>query len=268
MDLRPVMGDSKERAERTKGMVAAGAATVLANAAKEAERPEATPTSIALAALFAAVGPTVAVLWQVSTGWHVRQTERWWKGVLHRVPEDLREQVEARVMGERAHGEQEPKTAKVIAACVRTILEGVDDALVPALSALAAEYLGGTKATDHFFRSMARTLGDLDAAGLDDLQRVVSLAKRFDAPGCDLEPVRGQSRLWILRQADEEFAQPAPEKAKETSAFPLHDGPALIGILKRHGLGWDTMTSLDRLNPFRCFLDVEYMKRTAVVVGE
>ena len=63
--------------------------------------------------------------------------------------------VEARVMGERVDGEREPKTAKVIAACVRTILEGVDDALVPALSTLASDYLGGTKATDHFFRSMA-----------------------------------------------------------------------------------------------------------------
>ena len=46
-----------------------------------------------------------------------------------------------------------------------------------------------------------------------------------------------------------------PTRRRRHRRSPLHDGPALIGVLKRHGLGWDTNLPV--------LLDVEYMRRTA-----
>lgn len=241
--------------------VAAAAASATAAATLVATRPEAALTTAIFTALVAAVGPTVAFLWQTASHWHVRQTDKWWQEVARRLGgEEIREEIEQRILRERSQAEREPRTAKVVAASVRTLLEGIDDAAMPALAALAAEYLRDEKDADLFFRQMARTLADLDEAALKDLQTVSRLATAFAPPGVDLRPADDVPGAWVLRQAHEEYEDPPIEGVgghpRETKPLDLKRGYVLVGLLKRHGLGFETVTSLDRGNAFRCFLGV------------
>jgi hypothetical protein len=217
------------------------------------------------AALVAAAGPTVGFLWTTTTDWHVRQTEVWWAAVSERLGPDVRREVEERIMRERVRG-KEPVAGKVIAQSVRLLLEGLDEAIVPVLAALASEYLREKKPADDFFRAFARTLADLDKQGLVDLRTVLDQCADFEAPGVELEPVFREKDLWVLVQAREEHEDRAPD-ARRSSQFSLAHGGRLITLLKRHGLGWDTPLRMDQVNPFRCFIDIADAERVRRVIG-
>jgi hypothetical protein len=234
-------------------------------AEKAATVAGATLIGVVGAALVAAVGPTVGFLWQTTTDWHVRQTEKWWDALSEKLGPDVRHEVEQRVLRERVRGE-DPVAGKVIAASVRTLLEGMDDALVPALAALAAEYLREGKPADDFFRAVARTAADLDRVGLVDLTTVLAQCVGFTEPGVELETVFREKDQWVLVQARQEHEDRAPD-ARRSPAFALDGGPRLIALLKRHGLGWEAPRRMDQVNPFRCFLDLTEMDRLRRVVG-
>jgi hypothetical protein len=255
---------SRKRPDDRKALTATATALSVA-AGKAATVAGATFVGVVGAALVAAVGPTVGFLWQTTTDWHVRQTEKWWDALSAKLGPGVSHEVEDRVMHERVTG-QEPVAGKVIAASVRTLLEGLDDALVPALAALAAEYLRERKPADDFFRAVARTLADLDKVGLTDLRSVAEHCVGFTSPGVELESVLREKDQWVLVQAREEDEHRAPN-ARRSPPFVLNGGVKLITLMKRHGMGWEAPSRMDQVNPFRCFLDLADMERVRRIAG-
>lgn len=97
-----------------------------------------------------------------------RRVDRWWKAVCERLgedPEAVRNEAEARA--------DDPETAKVIAQSARELLNALDDAVVPALAALTAEYIKERKPADSFFRGFSRVLSEISANQLDILKTFV-----------------------------------------------------------------------------------------------
>lgn len=100
-----------------------------------------------------------------------RRLASWWESVVTAsgsTPEATAERIRARL--------DEPAVGETILQAVRRLEDFVDDAAIPALGALTAEYLREDRKPDAFFRGTVRVLSDCDAVDIAALRYVVEVA--------------------------------------------------------------------------------------------
>ncbi len=145
--------DSETKDEIAKGSEA-GTAVVAALAT-------ASGTALAVAGAAAAAPYVVgkAIVWVIERN-NVRMT-KWFEAISNKFgnePDRVRERIESKFLHEG------DRTSATVLESADVLLRAVDDALVPAIGALTAEYLQGGCAPDAFFRGALRVLGELTAS--------------------------------------------------------------------------------------------------------
>ncbi len=179
------MRDKGQKHDETVALVADVADTageVFTGAALEVFEEQVGPLLLALiggtaAATAGATLPPIAGLVLGSAvksgiGIWTRRGERWWKSFVAAYPgrsEKEREQL-------LREGVKSEDRRQAVFACVRSLLDALDDAVAEPLGRLAAEYHVDDKAPDWFFRGMARMLADLSA---DELVSMRIMLQQF-----------------------------------------------------------------------------------------
>jgi len=126
--------------------------------------------------------------------------------------------------------EEEPLFADAVVETFRQLDHSLDDAVVPSLALLVAEYR--TKPVDWFFRSVGRLLADLVPGELEALHTIVEAARRVRAPRRKflLLPRSDGGLTARFYKADEDFFL-----AQELSCK-VADPRRLFFLLNSHGL--------------------------------
>ena len=167
-----------------------------------------------------------------------RRSLKWWNALVKnsrgRSPVEVEEAIAARM--------DEPAVHETVAQSVRTMLEAVDEAVVPILGSLAAEYLGDGRKPDWFFRGLARVLCDLDEDELTGLRGLVAALSEEPAEPERLMSLkiigrRGRLDVGLLRTP----GNPDPEKAYAWLGAVPH-AMRIFYLLKINGLARDVPT--------------------------
>lgn len=121
---------------------------------------------------------TAKALW---SDWMDARQEQWLRHLIEKVsPDDLKDIVENQI-------KHDPRKKSAILESLRALSQALDDAVIPALAALTAEYIRDDKAADGFFRGITRLLSDISAEELDSLRSLVRALMDADYKGPSLE---------------------------------------------------------------------------------
>lgn len=125
--------------------------------------------------------------------------KEWWEAVGRfyqgRSIGETREDIETRL-----HNlDSRERALKVILQSYRSLMDSIDDSVLPALAAITANYLSKDKQPDFFFRGICRMLGDMSHGEYVTLKEIVSDAlQRIEQHSADNEITKIQ---WWLNTA-------------------------------------------------------------------
>jgi hypothetical protein len=189
----------------------------------------------------AIAGSAVTVLSTAKAWWNelidARQ-EQWWQHVAKNVPpDDLSDIVEHQI-------HQDPRKKSAILESLRALSQALDDAVIPALAALTAEYLREGKSPDAFFRGTARLLTDISAEELNSLRSFVRalIEAEYKGPSFEVHYLPtgydGKDIVRLKLPNPDEKGQPMYEVLKATMPYGLR----LFSLLKTQHLGRDNLS--------------------------
>jgi len=197
-----------------------------------------------------------------------RRMESWWDQVVRRhghAGDDVRLLLE---------GTDAPYLDETIVESIRRLLEITDDAVVPGLGALAAEYIAAQRRPDRFFRGLARTLADLDADEYAGLRLMFSGLARVELPA-DLPKLK---RLIVVSEGDvvevkyemtaKQIASLARDGAPRPTLGKIPHGERLLHLLYVHELGSRPPDVFGGFGSQAVCVDVETVRRLNKLLNE
>jgi hypothetical protein len=213
------MSDANKKGDAKKVMLDVGVAagTALVKTAASAS-PEATVVLAVLPKLVtAAIGPFLER--------RRRQSWDWWVSIATELgddPDRIREEIEDRML-------RDEHTAETVIASFHRMLDVVDDAVIPTLGALTAEYLAPPgRRRDRFFRNFGSLLAELDANVLGAIRHLWRTVQGVGGPVVHLRHDRNDGHMKLdLKTSDPRFVDLGK----------LSDGHAeeIIAALRQHG---------------------------------
>ncbi len=164
---------------------------------------------------------------------HRRRVQNWWAWVteVNAADEAVAVELDRQL--------QDPEVQDVVFASLREVLEVPAEEAVRPLALLTREYVSAGAKRDRFFRGVARMLGEITGAELDQTSRLLADVVRENDDTVQVEITgRRPYRVGIapLTSGD-------PPRGQRTLAGEFPDIEDVFQLLKRHGLGSERTTA-------------------------